>query len=87
MLDTNKALKQANRLNRINITEGAQGCRGKDQDRWEPINAQSLETLKQAKDLAPNTRYWHWLTVSRITQALNKNTKWIILIEGVRWGF
>ena len=35
MLDTNKALKQAIRLNRINIIEGG---RGKGQDRWVPSN-------------------------------------------------
>ena len=49
MLDTNKALKQASRLNRINITEGTKGGRGKGQDRWVTINPQNLETLKQAK--------------------------------------
>ena len=26
------------------------------------------------KDLAPNTRYRHWLTIRSITRALNKNT-------------
>ena len=30
------------------------------------------------KDLAPNTRYRHLLTVRNITQALNKNAKWIL---------
>ena len=49
MLDANKALKQASRLNRINITQGTKGGRGKGQDRWVPINSQNLETLKQAK--------------------------------------
>ena len=49
MLDSNKALKQAIRLNRINITQGTKGGRGKGQDRWVPINPQSLEALKQAK--------------------------------------
>jgi len=51
MLDANKALKQANRLNRVNITQGTKGGRGKGQDRWVPINSQNLETLKQAKVL------------------------------------
>ena len=49
MLDTNKALKQAVRLNRINITEGTKGGRGKGQDRWVPISPHNLETLKKAK--------------------------------------
>ena len=49
MLDASKALKQANRLNRINITQGTKGGRGKGQDRWVSINPQNLETLKQAK--------------------------------------
>ena len=49
MLDANKALKQAIRLNRINITQGTKGGRGKGQDRWVPINPRNLETLKKAK--------------------------------------
>ena len=49
MLDANKALKQANRLKRFNITEGTKGGRGKGQDRWVPINPRNLETLKKAK--------------------------------------
>jgi len=51
MLNTNKALKQANKLNRINITEGTKGGRGKGQDRWVTINPRNLDTLKQAKAL------------------------------------
>lgn len=39
------------------------------------------------KYLAPNTRYRHWLTIRSITQALNKNAEWIILLERSRWGF
>ncbi len=68
MLDTSKALKQASRLNRINITQGTKGGRGKGQDRWVPVNSQALETLKQAKalqgkekNLIPNNKtYVQW---------------------------
>ena len=68
MLDTSKALKQASRLNRINITQGTKGGRGKGQDRWVPVNPQALETLKQAKalqgkdkNLIPNNKtYVQW---------------------------
>ncbi len=36
------------------------------------------------KDLAPNTRYRHLITVRNIIQVLKKNAKWVILFEGVR---
>ena len=56
VLDTNKAFKQANRLDRINITEGTKRGRGKSQDRWVTINPRNLETLKQAKVVQCNNR-------------------------------
>ena len=84
MLDANKALKQANRLNRINITEGTKGGRGKGQDRWVTINPRNLETLKQAKaiqskdkNLIPNSKtyvqwrdhaYYQWRIATKDTE-------------------
>jgi len=56
MLDTKKALQQANRLGRINITQGTKGGRGKGQDRWVTVNNSNLETLKQAKTLQGNEK-------------------------------
>ena len=39
------------------------------------------------KDLAPNTRYRHWLTIRHIVRALNKSKEWSVLFEKSRWGF
>jgi len=37
-----------------------------------------------AKDLAPNTRYRHWLTIKHITCALKNNVKWNVLLEAIQ---
>ena len=39
------------------------------------------------RDLAPNTRYRHWLTIRHIVRALDKNTRWSVLLVAARWGF
>lgn len=39
------------------------------------------------KDLTPNTRYRHWLTIKYIVCSLNKDVDWKALIERARWGF
>ena len=39
------------------------------------------------KDLTPNTRYRHWLTIKHIVCSLNKGVDWKVLIERARWGF
>ncbi|TQV78013.1 integrase [Exilibacterium tricleocarpae] len=51
LLNCKQALKQANRLGRINITLGTKGGRGKGVDRWVPVNSNTLNTLKAAADL------------------------------------
>ncbi|TQV81039.1 integrase [Exilibacterium tricleocarpae] len=51
LLNCQQAVKQANRLGRINITQGTKGGRGKGVDRWVPVNADTLHTLKAAADL------------------------------------
>ncbi len=56
LLDANRAIRQANRLGRINITQGTKGGRGKGSDRWVPINANNLAVLKQATELQNNER-------------------------------
>ena len=33
------------------------------------------------KDLAPNTRYRHWLTIKKIANSLDKSLKWNSLVE------
>ena len=84
MLDASKALKQATRLDRINITEGTKGGRGKGQDRWVTITPRNLETLKQAKavqgsdkNLIPNNKtyvqwrdhaYYQWRITTKDTE-------------------
>ena len=39
------------------------------------------------KDLAPNSRYRHWLTIRIIVSALDKQEEWSVLLHGARWGF
>lgn len=56
LLDANRAIRQANRLGRINITKGTKGGRGKGSDRWVPINTSNLAVLKQAAELQNNER-------------------------------
>ena len=56
VLDANRAIKQANRLGRINITQGTKGGRGKGSDRWVPINDNNLAALKQAAEIQNNER-------------------------------
>ena len=51
LLNCKQALKQANRLGQINITQGTKGGRGKGVDRWVPVNSDNLNTLKAAADL------------------------------------
>lgn len=51
LLNCKQALKQANWLSRINITQGTKGGRGKGVDRWVPVNSDNLNTLKAAADL------------------------------------
>ncbi len=69
MLDARKALRQANRLGRVNITQGTKGGRGKGADRWVPVNKENLAILKQAalrqpkyqKNLIPEDKtYVQW---------------------------
>lgn len=49
LLDAKQALKQAQRLERINITQGTKGGRGKGADRWVPVTGkEQMSLLKQA---------------------------------------
>lgn len=48
LLNVRTALKQANKHQHINITEGTKGGRGKRTDRWVPVSPKSLALLKTA---------------------------------------
>ncbi len=68
LLNTRKALRQAKRYGRINITQGTKGGRGKGSDRWIPVSAPCLQTLKaatliQGKEqnlIPPESSYKQW---------------------------
>ncbi|MFT6164479.1 MAG: hypothetical protein ACJA1T_000482 [Zhongshania aliphaticivorans] len=69
LLNAKQALKQANQLGRINITQGTKGGRGKGTDRWVPITTTAQITLltqaaqiqDKAKSLVPtNKSYNQW---------------------------
>lgn len=51
LLDSKKALRQAERQGRINITEGTKGGRGKGVDRWIPVTQDQIALLKEATHL------------------------------------
>ena len=51
LFNAKRALQEAKRFNRINITEGTKGGRGKGADRWVPVNEQRLALLTQAAEL------------------------------------
>ena len=83
LLNTRQALRQAERLGRINITQGTKGGRGKGVDRWVPVDQHQISLLKEtaelqgrADNLIPpdNTyiqwrdhAYYHWRAVNKDT--------------------
>lgn len=83
LLNTKKALRQAERLGRINITQGTKGGRGKGVNRWVPVNQEQLELLREAaklqgtaKNLIPPDKsyiqwrdhaYYQWRSVNKDT--------------------
>ena len=48
LINTQTALRQAQRYGRINITEGTKGGRGKQMDRWVPTTKDGIALLKEA---------------------------------------
>ena len=71
MLNCTFALRQANTLGRINITQGTKGGRGKGSERWVPIThheqialltkASSLQKQEKSKNIIPSDkRYVQW---------------------------
>ena len=68
LLNARQALRQAERLGRINITQGTKGGRGKGVNRWVPVNQQQLDLLREAAELQgtaknlmpPDKSYIQW---------------------------
>lgn len=56
LLDAKQALKEAPQYNRINITEGTKGGRGKEKDRWVPVNRENLQTFQQVVQMQGQNR-------------------------------
>lgn len=56
LLNAQQSLQDAKKHNRINITEGTKGGRGKEVDRWVPVNERNLQTLKDAAELQQHRR-------------------------------
>jgi hypothetical protein len=54
LLDARAALKQANELGRINVTEGTKGGRGHSVDRWVPVSNRAKQTLEAAVQIQGN---------------------------------
>lgn len=83
LLNTKVALKQAEQLGRINITQGTKGGRGKGVDRWVPVNQHQIKVLKEAAELQATAKnlmppdksyiqwrdhaYYQWRTVNKDT--------------------
>lgn len=51
LFNANEAIKQARQFNSINITEGTKGGRGREVDRWLPVNANNIKILMQATEI------------------------------------
>ena len=51
LLDVRAALTQARNLERVNITAGTKGGRGREVDRWVPVGESALQTLESAAAL------------------------------------
>ena len=56
LLNTRIALRQAKAHQRINITEGTKGGRGKRADRWVPVTSAGLKLLQTAQKLQANNK-------------------------------
>jgi hypothetical protein len=56
LLNAQQSLQDAKKHNRINITEGTKGGRGKEVDRWVSVNERKLQTLKDAAELQQDRR-------------------------------
>lgn len=56
LLDAKQALKEAQQRNHINITAGTKGGRGREVDRWVPVNTKNFKTLMIAAELQQNNR-------------------------------
>lgn len=56
LLDVRAALKQANELSRINVTEGTKGGRGHSVDRWVPVSNRGKQTLEATVQIQGNAR-------------------------------
>ncbi len=83
LLNSKQALRQAERLGRINITEGTKGGRGKGAERWVPVNQHQIQVLKEAAQVQGNQTnlippdksyiqwrdhaYYYWRTVNKDT--------------------
>lgn len=81
LLNTKQALRQAEQLGRINITQGTKGGRGKDVDRWVPVDQHQISLLKEAAEIQGNQTnlipsdntyiqwrdraYYQWRTVNK----------------------
>ncbi len=56
LLNARTALRQAKAHNRINITEGTKGGRGKRADRWVPVTKEGLKLLQTAQKLQADNK-------------------------------
>jgi len=56
LLDAKGAMKQAQSLGKINVTEGTKGGRGREVDRWVPVTERALQSLVTAAKLQEDAR-------------------------------
>lgn len=69
LMNLRRALGQARRLGRVNVTEGTKGGRGRAVDRWVPVSALAFAALSISKEVAgrtnklvpPNLELRQWL--------------------------
>jgi hypothetical protein len=56
LLDAKGALKQAQTLGKINVTEGTKGGRGREVDRWVPVTERAMQSLSTAAKIQEDAR-------------------------------
>ena len=56
LLDAKGALKQAQTVGRINVTEGTKGGRGREVDRWVPVTERAMQSLVTAAKIQEDAR-------------------------------
>ncbi len=79
LLDVHAALKQANQLGRINVTEGTKGGRGHSVDRWVPVTDKAKRSLESAAGISRGSRNLIPMDMRLVEWRNHADTAWQIV--------